>query len=96
MSAAGRDEEASTLRALIDAFRPPACPTSVEAATRRAVEFLAAFRATGSPRAATLDTGLTVLGALLAGTGGDRDRVRRRLDAVESSLPPLRELARFA
>lgn len=96
MSAGERDEEALTLRALIDAFRPPACPTSVEAATRRAVEFLAAFRATGSPRAATLDTGLTVLGALLVGTGGDRDRVRRRLGAVEASVPPLRELAHFA
>ncbi|HEU4440120.1 MAG TPA: GMC family oxidoreductase N-terminal domain-containing protein, partial [Methylomirabilota bacterium] len=96
MSAAERDDQALTLRALIDAFRPPASPIGVEAATRRAVEFVAAFRATGSPRASTLDTGLTVLGALLAGTGGHRDRVRRRLDALESSVPPLRDLTRFA
>jgi hypothetical protein len=51
VSADARAEEAQTLRALIDAFRPPACPIGLDAATRRAVEFLAAFRATGSPRA---------------------------------------------
>jgi len=96
VSADARAEEAQTLRALIDAFRPPACPIGLDAATRRAVEFLAAFRATGSPRASLLDTGLTVLGALLVGTGGRREPVRRRLSAVESSLPPLRDLARFA
>ena len=96
MSAAARAEEAQTIRALIEGFRPPACPIGVEAATRRAVEFLTAFRATGSPRAAQLDTSLTVLGALLAGTGGSRERVRGRLSAVESSVPLLRDLARFA
>jgi choline dehydrogenase-like flavoprotein len=96
VSGSERAEEAETLRALIDAFRPPACPVGVDIATRRAVEFLAAFRATGSPRAGLLDTGLTVLGALLVGTGGSRERVRRRLSAVEASIPPLRDLARFA
>jgi choline dehydrogenase-like flavoprotein len=96
VSAAARPEETQTLRALIEAFRPPACPIGVDAATRRAVEFLAAFRASGSPRAGLLDTGLSVLGALLAGTGGSRERVRGRLSAVESSVPLLRDLARFA
>jgi choline dehydrogenase-like flavoprotein len=96
VSTTERAEEAQTLRALIEAFRPPACPIGVDAATRRAVEFLAAFRATGSPRADLLDTSLTVLGALLAGTGGSRERIRRRLNAVDSSLPVLRDLTRFA
>jgi choline dehydrogenase-like flavoprotein len=89
-------EEAQTLRALIDAFRPPACPVSVDAATRRAAEFLREFRATGSARAGLVDTSLTVLGGLIIGTGGSRERVRARLTAVESSLPLLRDLARFA
>ena len=89
--------ETETLRALIDAFRPPDCPVSVDAATRRAVEFLAAFRASGSPRAGALDTGLSLLGLLaLAGTDGRREAIRRRLTVMDSSLPPLRDLARFA
>ncbi|HEY7037663.1 MAG TPA: FAD-dependent oxidoreductase [Methylomirabilota bacterium] len=93
MSAA---DEAQTLRALIDAFRPPACAVSLDAATRRAVEFLRDFRATGSARVGMLDTSLTVLGALMPGDGASRERVRARLTAVESSLPLLRDLARFA
>ncbi|HSE06270.1 MAG TPA: GMC family oxidoreductase N-terminal domain-containing protein [Methylomirabilota bacterium] len=81
---------------MIDAFRPAGCPVSVDAATRRALDFLAGFRASGSPRVNALDTSLAVLGFVVAGTGGSRDRVRRRLTAVESSLPLLRDLARFA
>jgi choline dehydrogenase-like flavoprotein len=96
VSAVERSDAAQTLRALIDAFRPPACPIGVDAATRRAIDFLVDFRATGSPRAGVLDTSVTVLGALLAGTGGSRERVRARLTAVESSVPLLRDLARFA
>lgn len=96
MSARASADEAETLRALIDAFRPPGCPVSVDAATRRALDFLSGFRATGSPRVNTLDTSLSVLGLLITGTGGSRERVRRRLTNVESSLPLLRDLARFA
>jgi choline dehydrogenase-like flavoprotein len=87
-------DETRTLRALIDAFRPPACPVSVDAATRRALDFLAAFRTTGSPQVATLDLGLTILGAILAGTDGTREATRRRLTLMDGS--PLGELARFA
>ena len=77
--------ELETLRALIDAFRPPSCPVSVDAAARRAHEFLAAFRASGSPRAGILDTSLSLLGLLaLAGTDGGRESVRRRLTVMDS------------
>jgi choline dehydrogenase-like flavoprotein len=87
-------DETRTLRALIDAFRPPACPVTADAATRRALDFLAAFRATGSPQVKTLDLTLTILGATLAGTDGTRDATRRRLTLMDGS--PLGELARFA
>jgi choline dehydrogenase-like flavoprotein len=87
-------DETRTLRALIDAFRPPGCPVSVDAATRRALAFLAAFRATGSPRVGALDVNLAVLGVTLAGTDGIREATRRRLTLMDSS--PLAELARFA
>ena len=96
VGAPDRAGETQTLRALIDAFRPPGCPVSVDTATRRACDFLAGFRASGSPRVNTLDTSLAVLGVVIAGTGGRRDRVRQRLTLVESSLPLLRDLARFA
>jgi choline dehydrogenase-like flavoprotein len=86
-----------TLRALIDAFRPPECPVSVDAATRRARDFLATFRASGSPRAGPLDDALSLLGLLaLTATDGSRDAVRRRLTWMDSSVPPLRDLARLA
>jgi len=89
--------ETETLRALIDAFRPLDCPVTVDAATRRAVEFLAAFRASGSTRAGALETGLSFLGLLiLTGTDGRREAIRRRLTVMDSSLSPLRDLARFA
>src|SRR2546430_5394492 len=89
--------ELETLRALIDAFRPPSCPVSADAAARRARDFLAAFRTSGSPRAGILDTSLSLLGLLaLTGTDGRRDAVRRRLTMMDSSLSPLRDLARFA
>ena len=89
--------ELETLRALIDAFRPPSCPVSVDAAARRAHEFLAAFRTSGSPRAGMLDTSLSLLGLLaLTGTDGRRDAIRRRLTVMDSSLSPLRHLARLA
>lgn len=89
--------ETETLRALIDAFRPPECPVTVDAATRRAAEFLAAFRASGSTRAGALETGLSLLGILtLTGTDGRREAVRRRLTVMDASPPPLRDLARFA
>src|SRR6266850_2521497 len=89
--------EIETLRAVIDAFRPPSCPVGVDAATRRALDFLAAFRASGSPRAGILDTSLSLLGLLaLAGTDGSRDSVRRRLTMMDSSVAPLRDLARLA
>ena len=91
-----RADDTQTVRALIDAFRPPGCPVSVEAATRRGLDFLAGFRASGSPRVGTLDTALAFLGLLVAGTGGRRDQVRRRLTAAESSVSALRDLARFA
>ena len=65
--------ETETLRALIDAFRPPDCPVTVDAATRRAAEFLAAFRSSGSARAGAFETGLSLLGILtLTGTDGRR------------------------
>src|SRR5262245_3136284 len=89
--------EIETLRALIDAFRPPDCPVTVDAATRRAAEFLAAFRASGSARAGTLETGLSLLGILtLTGTDGRREAIRRRLTVMDASPSPLRDLARFA
>jgi choline dehydrogenase-like flavoprotein len=89
--------EIETVRALIDAFRPPSCPVGVDAATRRALDFLAAFRASGSPRAGILNTSLSLLGLLaLAGTDGSRDSVRRRLTMMDSSVAPLRDLARLA
>jgi choline dehydrogenase-like flavoprotein len=89
--------EIETLRALINAFRPPDCPVSVDAATRRAADFLATFKASGSPRAGILDTSLSLLGLLaLTGTDGTREAIRRRLTSMDSSLPPLRDLARFA
>src|SRR5437867_10341296 len=89
--------EIETLRAVIDAFRPPSCPVGVDAATRRALDFLAAFRASGSPRAGILNTSLSLLGLLaLAGTDGSRDSVRRRLTMMDSSVAPLRDLARLA
>jgi hypothetical protein len=37
--------ETETLHALIDAFRPPSCPVSVDAATRRARDLLIATMA---------------------------------------------------
>ena len=89
--------ETETLRALFDAFRPPECPVTVDAATRRAAEFLAAFRASGSARAGALDTGLSLLGILtLTGTDGRREAIRRRLTVMDASPSPLRDLARFA
>jgi choline dehydrogenase-like flavoprotein len=91
-----RGDETQTIRALIDAFRPADCPVSVEAATRRALDFLDGFRASGSSRVGALDTSLAFLGLLMAGTGGGRDEVRRRLSAVESGPALLRDLARFA
>jgi glycine/D-amino acid oxidase-like deaminating enzyme len=83
-----------TLRAVIDAFRPPECPVTVEAATRRALDFLGAFRATGSPQAGALDTAMDVLGVTLAGTDGTREGTRRRLRLLHAS--PLGELAQLA
>jgi choline dehydrogenase-like flavoprotein len=89
--------ETDTVRALIDAFRPPSCPVGVEAATRRALDFLAAFRASGSARAGTLDTSLSLLGLLaLTGTDGRREAIRRRLSSMDAGVSPLRDLARFA
>src|SRR5882724_8766145 len=89
--------DTETLRALIDAFRPPGCPVSVDAATRRALDFLAAFRASGSSRVKTLDISLSLLALMvMSGTDGTRDAVRRRLTLMDSSLPPLRDLARLA
>jgi choline dehydrogenase-like flavoprotein len=89
-------EETATLRALIDAFRPPGCPVSTDAATRRALDFLTTFRASGSPRVQTLEVSLAALRMAVIGTEGDRDRVRRRLTLMKSSVAPLGELARFA
>jgi len=89
--------ETETLRAVIDAFRPPGCPVSVDAATRRALDFLAAFRASGSSRVKTLDISLSLLALMvMTGTDGTRDAVRRRLTLMDSSLPPLHDLARLA
>jgi choline dehydrogenase-like flavoprotein len=89
--------EIESLRALIDAFRPASCPVSADAAARRALDFLAAFRTSGSPRAGILDTSLAFLGLLaLTGTDGRRDAIRRRLTLMDSSPPPLRDLARLA
>src|SRR5262245_2454309 len=89
-------DEATTIRAIVDAFRPPDSPVSVEAATRRALQFLAAFRAGGSQRAKMLDQVVGALGLVLGGSTDSRAETRRKLDALEHGLPQLRDLARLA
>jgi len=83
-----------TVRAVIDAFRPSGCPVSAGAATQRALDFLATFRASGSPQVKTVDMTLGVLRAALTGTDGSREATRQRLTAMDGS--PLRPIARFA
>ena len=83
-----------TVRAVIDAFRPPGCPVSAAAATQRALEFLTTFRDSGSPHVKTIDVSLVVLRGALTGTDGSRESTRQRLTAMDRS--PLRAVARFA
>jgi choline dehydrogenase-like flavoprotein len=67
---------------------------SVDAATRRGLDFLTLFKATGSPQIKTVELSLAVLQATLAGTDGAREATRRRLTLMDTG--PLAELARFA